>query len=101
MVFLIKLNNCLLILETLIFLLVIVSTFRGLTMLYPKRSDRIEPQLDPISWLAWSLNECAPLWRVVYGASATERPLERYFKEKGICSWFCISILSLRYDISC
>ena len=33
--------------------------------------------------LAWSLNNCAALWRAVYGPSATERPLETIHGEKG------------------
>ena len=51
------------------------------------------------SGLAWSLYKCSALWRAVYGLSATERPLGTIREEKGISSWFRVSISS-RYDLS-
>ena len=47
-----------------------------------------------ISGLVWSLYKCAAWWRAVYGASATERPLETIREEKRISSSSGVSISS-------
>ena len=41
---------------------------------------------------AWSLYKCGALWRAVYGASGTGRPLGTICEEKGISSWFWVYI---------
>ena len=38
-------------------------------------SSQVRVSSGSPSGLAWSLDECAVLWRTVYGPSATERPL--------------------------
>ena len=52
------------------------------------------------SRLAWSLYECAALWRAVHGLSATERPLGTIREERGIFSRFRVSVSS-QYELSC
>ena len=54
----------------------------------------------PIRGFAWSLYTCAALWRVVYDASATERPPGNIGEEKGKYSLFRDPVSS-QYDINC
>ena len=49
--------------------------------------------------LTWSLYKCVALWRAVYGSFVTKKTLGTIHEEKGISSWFRVSIL-LRYYLS-